>query len=98
MVLICLSLPLYEEHSCALGIITMNYLDELCGSNQPTSEDTRQEIKIKSQEWVPHSDVAGSLEDAFHLWDAVSEVQGTPRFISTRLTVLLGLRRNYGCW
>lgn len=35
-------------------------------------EIVREEMKLKSQGWVPHSDIPGSLEDAFHLWDAVS--------------------------
>jgi hypothetical protein len=65
-------LPLYDEHSCALGVVTMTYLDEICTRTEPTMEKVREEMKLKSQGWVPHSDVPGSLDDAFHLWDAVS--------------------------
>lgn len=66
------SLPLYDEHSCALGVATMTYLDELCTREDPTSVTTRDEMKIKSQSWVEHCDFPGSLDDAFHLWDSVS--------------------------
>lgn len=65
-------LPLYDEHSCALGVVTMTYLDEISTRTEPTVDNIREEMKYKSQGWVPHSDVPGSLEDAFHLWDAVS--------------------------
>ena len=65
-------LPLYDEHSCALGVVTMTYLDEISTRTEPTVDNVREEMKYKSQGWVPHSDVPGSLEDAFHLWDAVS--------------------------
>lgn len=69
-------LPLYDEHSCALGVVTMTYLDEICTRTEPTMELVRAEMKQKSQGWVPHSDVPGSLNDAFHLWDAVSSPSG----------------------
>lgn len=66
------SLPLYEERSCALGVITMTYLDELCTRDDPTSESTRAEMKIKSQGWVEYCDFPASLNDSFRLWDSVS--------------------------
>lgn len=71
MLTVC-SLPLYDEHSCALGVVTMTYLDEISTRTEPTMDKIREEMKYKSQGWVPHSDIPGSLEDAFHLWDAVS--------------------------
>lgn len=66
------SLPLYDEHSCALGVAIMTYLDELCTRDDPTLETTRSEMKVKSQSWIEYCDFPGSLEDALHLWDAVS--------------------------
>lgn len=66
------SLPLYEERSCALGVITMTYLDELCTRDDPTSESTRAEMKVKSQGWVEYCDFPASLNDSFRLWDSVS--------------------------
>lgn len=65
-------LPLYEEHSCAMGVGVMTYLDELSTREEPTSELTREEMKIKGQSWVQYSDFRGSLDDAFRLWDSVS--------------------------
>lgn len=65
-------LPLYEERSCALGVITMTYLNELCTRDDPTSESTRAEMKIKSQGWVEYCDFPASLNDSFRLWDSVS--------------------------
>lgn len=50
----------------------MTYLDEISTLTEPNIENIREEMKYKSQGWVPHSDLPGSLEDAFHLWDAVS--------------------------
>lgn len=49
----------------------MTYLDELCTRDDPTSEDTREEMKIKGQGWVEHCNFSSSLDDAFHLWDSV---------------------------
>lgn len=50
----------------------MTYLDELCTRDDPTLETTRSEMKVKSQSWIEYSDFPGSLDDALHLWDAVS--------------------------
>ena len=50
----------------------MHYLDDLCLYPNPTAESTRKEVKGKVQDWIAHSDLEGSLEDAFRLWDAVS--------------------------
>ena len=67
------SLPLYDEHSCALGNLTLHYLDELCTRDDPTAESTRQEIKETGQKmWITKSNFSESLEDALRLWDAVS--------------------------
>lgn len=66
-------MPLYDEHSCALGNLTLHYLDELCAEENPTAEDTRHKVKETGQKmWVSKSNFSESLEDAFHLWDAVS--------------------------
>lgn len=73
--LIFLSLPFYDEVSCSAGVLTMNYLDDLAKFENPTSEETRKEVRERGdrpESWVPHGDFKGSLDDAFHLWDAVS--------------------------
>lgn len=57
----------------------MTYLDEICSRPEPTLEIVREEMKLKSQSWIPHSDIAGSLDDAFQLWDAVSYPSGIDR-------------------
>lgn len=78
------SLPLFEQHSCALGVLTMHYLDHLCENETPTAVGIRQEVKAKGQTWIRDSDFSRSLDDAFHIWDAVSgSTKGTK----------LGLRR-----
>ena len=66
-----LSLPLYEEHSCALGVVMMNYLDELNGKEDPTAETSREQQKHLAQGWVANGDFLDSLRDALQLWDAV---------------------------
>lgn len=68
---ISLGLPFYQEQSCALGVLTMHFLDDLCNYPNPTSESTRAEVKRKGQEWIMHGDFSGSLDDAFRIWDAV---------------------------
>ena len=50
----------------------MHYLDELCLYPVPTSKDTRIEVRTKVQDRFQHSDLNGSLDDAFKIWDAVS--------------------------
>ena len=47
------------------------YFDELCSRDDPTSQASRTEMKVKCQTFIQYSDFAGSLEDAFNLWDAV---------------------------
>lgn len=66
-----LRLPFYAPNTCGLGIVVKTYLDELSARPDPTAEDTRVEMKMRGQTWVVYSDFAGSLEDAFNLWDAV---------------------------
>ncbi|KAL8830353.1 MAG: hypothetical protein Q9170_005766 [Blastenia crenularia] len=68
---IALRLPFFEEDSCALGVVVLNYLDELPSRPEPTSEATRDEIKSKGQGWIAHGDFNRSLLHAFQLWDAV---------------------------
>ncbi|KAL9612503.1 MAG: hypothetical protein Q9167_002888 [Letrouitia subvulpina] len=68
---ISLELPLYTEHSCALGVVMMTYLDELCTREDPTSEVTREEMKIRTEGWFEYCDFATSQKDAFDLWNAV---------------------------
>ena len=65
------SLPLYEDRSCALGVVVMSYLDELSGKDNPTDPLTRQNQKSIAQVWVPYCDFNASLGDALQLWDAV---------------------------
>lgn len=50
----------------------MHFLDDLCNYPDPTSVNTRAEVKKKGQEWIMHGDFSGSLDDAFRIWDAVS--------------------------
>lgn len=69
---ISLGLPFYEEHSCALGVVTMQYLDELCLYPVPISAEHRTEVRTKIQDRAQHSDIDSSLDDAFKIWDAVS--------------------------
>ncbi|KAL8768917.1 MAG: hypothetical protein Q9209_004972 [Squamulea sp. 1 TL-2023] len=68
---IALTLPLFDEDSCALGVIMLHYLDELFVREDPTSETTRDEITTRSQGWVVYSDFKASQQLAFRLWDAV---------------------------
>lgn len=67
-------LPFSQEHSCALGVVTMHYLDDLCLYPVPTSKDTRVEVRTKVQDRFQHSDLSGSLDDAFKIWDAVGHL------------------------
>jgi len=69
---ISLGLPFYEDHSCALGVVTMQYLDELCLYPVPISADNRTEVRMKVRDRAQHSDIDSSLDDAFKIWDAVS--------------------------
>ncbi len=72
-------LPLYEEHSCALGNLTLHYLDELNKCEDPTAERNRSKIKEMGQKlWIIKSNFSESLEDAFRLWDAVSRSAYSP--------------------
>ncbi|KAA6408456.1 MAG: hypothetical protein FRX48_07538 [Lasallia pustulata] len=68
---LALGLPFYDENSYALGVVVKTYLDELFTRDDPTSETTRAEMKAKGPEWCQYCDFAGSLDDAFDLWDAV---------------------------
>ncbi|CAO1599130.1 hypothetical protein XANCAGTX0491_002873 [Xanthoria calcicola] len=68
---IALMLPLFEEDSCALGVVMLHYLDELFVREDPTSDATREEMTSKGQGWVIHSDFKASQQLAFGLWDAV---------------------------
>lgn len=58
------------------------YLDELFTRDDPTSETTRAEMKAKGPEWCQYCDFAGSLDDAFRLWDAVSALARLDTFTS----------------
>lgn len=70
--LIRVRLPLFDEDSCALGVIILHYLDELFVREDPTSETTREEMTSRGQGWVIHSDFKASQQLAYQLWDAVS--------------------------
>lgn len=50
----------------------LTYLDELCTGEDPTSEATREEMKVRSQGWAIYCDFNASQQRAFELWDAVS--------------------------
>lgn len=64
-------LPLYEDHSCALGVVVMSYLDELNGKEDPKDALTREKQQYAAQGWVPNCNFEASLGDALQLWDAV---------------------------
>ena len=53
----------------------MHYLDDLCLYPVPSSKDIRSEVRAKVQDRFQHIDLSGSLDDAFRIWDAVSDVQ-----------------------
>lgn len=76
------SLPFYDGNSYALGVVMKTYLDELFTRDDPTSETTRAEMKAKGPEWCQYCDFAGSLDDAFRLWDAVSVLPRLGTFAS----------------
>ena len=64
-------LPLYEDHSCALGVVVMSYLDELNWKEDPTDAHTREKQQNTAQGWVPNCDFSSSLADGLQLWDGV---------------------------
>ncbi|KAI4086299.1 MAG: hypothetical protein LQ344_007668, partial [Seirophora lacunosa] len=68
---IALTLPLFDEDSCALGVATLTYLDELSGRPDPTSNETREETRERTQGWVKHCNFELSQQHAYQLWDAV---------------------------
>ncbi|KAL8694482.1 MAG: hypothetical protein Q9218_000895 [Villophora microphyllina] len=68
---IALALPFFTEDSCALGVVTLTYLDNLCSRGDPTSEIAREETKDRSQGWAEYCDFDASQKKAFRLWDAV---------------------------
>ena len=74
MVFTVISLPFYEDISCALGIVVKTYLDELHTLDDPTSEASRAEMKMRGAGWLAHADFEHSFNDALQLWDAVSVV------------------------
>lgn len=69
------------------------YLDELFTRDDPTSEATRAEMKAKGPEWCQYCDFAGSLDDAFHLWDAVSPSPISIRVMNQTNNKISGLQR-----
>lgn len=93
------SLPFHSENSCALAIATKTYLDELSLRDDPNSESARAETKEKGQGWVINSEFKASLNDAFHLWDAVRKEQSC--FVLSKNSVLicrtLGVQRRPNC-
>ncbi|KAI4260601.1 MAG: hypothetical protein LQ352_000162 [Teloschistes flavicans] len=70
---IALALPLFNEDSCALGVVTLTYLDYLCSRGDPTSETAREETKDRTQSWAKHCNFDASQQQAFQLWDAVCQ-------------------------
>ncbi|KAL9606814.1 MAG: hypothetical protein Q9179_000022 [Wetmoreana sp. 5 TL-2023] len=68
---IALTLPFYDEDSCALGVLMLHYFDELLTREDPTSEYTKEEIKAHGRRWVVNGDFKASQEQAYKLWDAV---------------------------
>ncbi|KAL8908916.1 MAG: hypothetical protein Q9207_000492 [Kuettlingeria erythrocarpa] len=68
---IALALPLFDEDSCALGVVMLTYLDEFSMRPDPTSEATRVEMRECAQGWVKHCDFDASQRHAFQLWDVI---------------------------
>ena len=72
------SLPFYEGRSCTLGFLTVQYLEDvnIFLKDGETAESACKEAREKGQfEWFTSSDFGASLDNAFHLWDAVSHYQ-----------------------
>lgn len=65
------SLPLYEEHSCALGVVVMNYLDELDGQPEPTAKLSIDRQKHLACQWVMNGDFMSSFYEFGLMWNAV---------------------------
>jgi len=51
----------------------MNYLDDLSTYPKSTSVEARADVKSKGQGWYQATEFRHSLNDAFKIWDAVSE-------------------------
>ncbi|KAI9820963.1 MAG: hypothetical protein M1832_003435 [Thelocarpon impressellum] len=68
-----LGLPFIDDNDCGLGIAVKSYLDELAAQPDAVSTLAKAQAKAKgAEEWFPHSvDIAGDLDVAFRLWDAV---------------------------
>ena len=74
----------------------MYYLDDLQVYPEPTSEETREEVKTKGQEWIRNCDFRGSLNDAYKIWDSVSALR--PCENSIIQTRGVGIQGRESCW
>ena len=71
------SLPLMDDHGAALGIMTKTYLDALKDDSEVTPE-LRDKIKKSEKPYsyfgdLKHSSLTKSLDNAWKIWDAISE-------------------------
>jgi hypothetical protein len=67
------SLPFLIENDCALALEVNTYLDEVIGSENPTSAETKRGVKERNKEKVFKyaTDYSGDLEKVFQLWSAL---------------------------
>lgn len=52
--------------------MTMTYLEELVGLDEPTFEFDQGEAMERVEGWIIHADAKGSIRDAKQLWNAVA--------------------------
>ena len=64
----------------------MHYLDDLCSYSDTLSKDVLSEVRTKVQDRFQHTDLGGSLDDAFRIWDAVNDIEST-RFDSAHANI-----------
>lgn len=76
----------------------MNYLNDLCSYPDPTSKDTRDEVRTRVQDKFPHVDLGSSLDDAFRMWDAVSHCLYCQEAPLNLLTLTPALPSSGGGW
>jgi len=50
----------------------MHYLDDLANYPDAIAEETRREVRTKGQGWFQLGEFNRSLDDAFKIWEAVS--------------------------
>jgi hypothetical protein len=69
--LTCHRLPLLDNPSCGLGLVTKFYLDEQAELADPTDSQQQEILRKKAGMWFVHTDLRTSLQDSFRTWDAM---------------------------